>query len=891
MRWIRFWQRARRDEDLTRELESYLAHEAEQHQAAGVAPDDARAAAMRKLGNATRVREQVYEMNSVRLFEWLVRDLRYAVRVVTASPGFASAAILSLALGIGANTAIFQLLDAVRLRSLPIPRPHELIEVSIDGGNRGYGVSDSSTSNMTNPLWEALRANQRAFSGLFAWGRADLPVGRGDARNARVLWVSGNFFPVLGLIPQRGRLLGPADDRHGCAPGGVVISDSYWRDELGGRDSVVGQPMVIGDRTFQVAGVTRPEFFGLEVGRRYDIALPICAAAQWGNALDQKNYWWLIAMGRLKPSWSLAQAAQHVRTLSVSLFDQTAPSGYGDNSHWKRLRLTAVPAGRGISQWREQYETSLWLLLGITGLVLLIACANLANLMLARASAREREFAVRLAIGASRARLISQSLAESLLVAAIGAALGIGLAKIVSQAIVTFLTTEGNGLHLDLGLDWRVLGFTAGVALVTCLVCGLAPALRSARTEPVDVMKSGGRGLTGSPDRFSFQRLLVVAQIAISLVLVVGALLFVRSFQNLMTLDAGLKQDGILFSFCSLARRNLTPEQLGPAKQALLDRIRALPQVEAASTSTKVPLTSSSWTMGIRVGDAGLDAKQWSKITWVSSDYFRTMGIPILGGRDIARSDDGSARKVMLVNETFVHRYLAGRQAIGTLVRTGEEPGYPEALYEIVGVVGDTKYADLREEIPPIAYAPSEQYPRVVPWTAIILRTSALPDAIVPAIRRVFAEENVMTGGVGVLREQVRENLVRERLLSWLAGFFGVLAVLLAAIGLYGVMSYAVARRSNEIAIRVALGAARTDVLRLMLGQATRLLVVGLAVGTLVALAAGRTARTLLFGLEPDDPTTIVAAAGILAAIALVAAYVPAARAARVSPLEGLRAD
>ncbi len=891
MRWIRFWQRARRDEDLARELESYLAHEEEQRQAAGAPPEDARAAAMRKLGNATRVREQVYEMNSVRVVEWLSNDFRYAARVLTASPGFATAAILSLALGIGANTAIFQLLDAVRLRSLPIPRPQELVEINIDGGNRGYGVSDTAASNMTNPLWEALRANQQAFSGLFAWGRTDLPVGRADARSARTLWVSGDFFPVLGVAPQRGRLLGPADDRRGCAPGGVVLSDAYWRREHGGRDSIVGQPLVIADRTFQVAGVTPPEFFGLEVGQRFDIALPICAAAQWGGALDQKNYWWLIAMGRLKPAWRLPQAAQHVRTLSAALFDQTAPSGYSDNSHWKRLRLTAVPAGRGISQWREQYETSLWLLLGITGLVLLIACANLANLMLARASAREREFAVRLAIGASRARLISQSLAESLLVAATGAALGIALAKMLSQTVVTFLTTEANGLHLDLGLDWRVLAFTTGVALITCLVCGLAPALRSARTEPVDVMKSGGRGITGSPDRFSLQRLLVVAQIAISLVLVVGALLFVRSFQNLMALDTGIRQDGILFAFCSLGRRNLAPEHLGPAKQALLDRIRALPQVEAAATSTKVLLTSSSWTMGVRVGNAGADAKQWSKVAWVSPDYFRTMGIPILAGRDIARSDDGLAREVMLVNETFVRRYVKGHQAIGTFVRTGQEPGYPEAVYEIVGVVGDTKYADLREEIPPIAFAPDTQYPQQRPGMGILIRTSAPPDSVATALRRVFAEENAMSTEVTVLSQQVRESLARERLMSWLSGFFGVLAGLLAAIGLYGVMSYTVARRSNEIAIRVALGAARADVLRLMLGHATRLLVVGLVMGTLVALAAGRTARTLLFGLEPNDPTTIAAAAAILAAIALVAAYVPAARAARVSPLEGLRAE
>ena len=510
MGWSRFWRRARRDDELAEELESYLAHEAGERIADGAASDDARHAALRKLGNPTRVRENAYEANSLAPVEALAKDLRYAARLLRRSPGFAIAAILSLALGIGANTAIFQLLDALRLRSLPIPRPHELVEVVVDGGNRGYGVSDSSNANLTNPLWEGLRDSQQAFAGLFVWGNAGLPVGRGrDLQFPRSIWVSGDFFRVLGLVPLRGRLLGRSDDSRGCAPGGVVISHAYWQRAFGGRDAAVGAPLVIGDKVFQVAGVTPPEFFGLEVGQRFDIALPVCAAGLWGTALDQKHSWWLTAMGRLKPGWTLSQAAEHVKVLSVQLFDLNAPTGYGDNSNWKALRFTAVPAGRGISQWRQQYETSLWLLLGITGLVLLVACANLANLMLARATARQREFALRLALGASRWRLASQSLTESLLLAIVGATLGVALADALSRTVVLFLTTKANGLHLDLGLDWRVLAFTSGLAILTCLICGLAPALRSTHAEPAEVMKSGGRGLIGGPERFSFQRVLV----------------------------------------------------------------------------------------------------------------------------------------------------------------------------------------------------------------------------------------------------------------------------------------------------------------------------------------------------------------------------------------------
>jgi predicted permease len=894
MGWRRFWRRGRRDEDLALELQSYLEHEADRRLADGTPPDDARAAAMKKLGNTTRIREQVYDANSMPFLEWIAKDVRYALRMLAASPGFASAAILTLALGIGANTAIFQLLDALRLRSLPVPRPNELVEVVVDGGNRGYGVSQGAHVNLTNPLWEALRTHQKAFSGMFAWGTlygSELPVGRGEnVRHARGIWVSGELFPVLGVTPFRGRLIAPADDRRGCAPGAVVVSHAYWQSQLGAAESTIGAPIVIGDRSFQVVGVTPPVFTGLEVGQRFDIALPICTAGLWGDALDQRHYWWLVGMGRVKTGWTVDQAAEHVRTLSATLFDQLAPPGYANNANWKKLRLTAVPGGRGISQWREQYSTSLWLLLGITGLVLLIACANLANLMLARAAARQREFAVRLAIGASRFRIATQSLVESLVLALAGALIGTGLAMAASRAIVAFLATEDNGLHLDLPLDWRMLAFTTAITLVTCMLCGLAPALRLAHTEPGDVMKAGGRGLTSRPEGSRFQRLLVVTQIAVSLVLVVGALLFARSFHKLLSVDAGFRQDGILFAFCDLTPRNLRPAAFSAAKEAILDRIRALPQIEGAASSTKIPLTSGSWTMGVRIG--GRTAKDdWSKVSWVSPGFFHALDVPVLAGRDFTRADNAMSPKVMLVNETFVSRYLKDRPVIGTRVRTAQEPGYPETDYEIIGVVRDVKYSNLREEIPPTSFVPDAQFPDPRSWMAVVVRTSGDAGAASAAIRRAFSAEGVRNSQVIVLRQQVREGLARERLMSWLSGVFGVIAGLLAAIGLYGVMSYGVARRSNEIAIRMALGAAQRDVLSLMLLQAGRLLVVGLAAGTVAALAAARAARTLLFGLEPDDPATFAGAAVLLAIVALLAAYLPAARASRLSPLEGLRSE
>ena len=894
MGWRRFWRRDARDEELARELESYLAHEADSKIADGSSPRAAREAAMRKLGNTTRVREQVYESGSLGILESVAKDLRYAARLLRRSPGFAVAAILSLALGIGANTAIFQLLDAVRLRSLPVARPAELLEVTMAGGRNGFGVTDSLLAEMTAPLWDAARRHQQAFSAFFAWGPTEVRIGRGaEQRVVAGMWASGDTFPALGVVPYRGRLLGPADDRRGCAPGGVVISYAFWQREFGGSDAAIGRDLVIGDRTFQVVGVTPPEFFGLEVGREFSVAVPLCAVALWGDALDQRNYFWLIVMGRLKPGWSVAQAAEHMGALSPGLMDETLPPGYSPEStkRWRAFRLTAVPAGHGVSQWREAYETSLWLLLGITGLVLLIACANLASLMLARATSRAREFAVRLAIGASRGRLMAQSLAESALVASTGAALGVVLSKVLSGTVVSFLGTGDDGLRLDLAVDWPVLAFVAGVAMLTCVLCGIAPALRSARTEPAEVMKSGGRGHLGAADRSPLQRLLVIGQIAISLVLIVSAGLFVRSFRNLITLDAGFRQDGILYTVCDLSKRQLKPEQVGPAKAAVLDRLRAIAQVERVVTTSNIPLSGASWTMGVRIAGVEEGRGDWTKLTWVSPGYFATMDIPMRSGRDFTSADTADSHHVLLVNQTFVRRYLAGRQPIGTLLQTVEEPGYPAVTYEIVGVVSDTKYANLRDEIPPISYAPAEQNPRLGPWMGIVLRASAAPDAITRAVQRVFDQENAMSPGLTVLRDQVRAGLVRERLMSWLAGFFGVLAALLAAIGLYGVMSYSVAKRSSEIAIRMALGAARGDVLRLMIGQASRMLVVGLALGTVAALAAGRAARTLLFGLDPWDPATLAASAVLLASVALAAAWVPAARATRVSPLDGLRAE
>jgi predicted permease len=831
-------------------------------------------------------------MRRINLIENTLRDLSQAGRVLRRSPGFTAVAILSLALGIGANAAIFQLLNAVRLRSLPVANPQDLAEVRIAGGNDIMGFHLRPYFQITNPLWEQIREHQEAFSGIFAWGDDSFAVGQGtEMRRFNGLWVSGDLFSVLGVAPVKGRLFTASDDRPGCGQGGAVISYAFWQNYFGGEDSVIGRRLMIEDQPHTVIGVTPPEFFGLVVGKSFDVALPICERKA---ALARRNVWWLVVMGRLKRDWTLAKASEHLNIISPGIFEATVPIGYGGstNDKYRQSRLTALPAGQGVSPLRDSYETSLWSLLVITGMVLLIACANLANLMLARASAREREIAVRVALGASRGRLIRQMLSESLLLAGSGAALGAWLAQLMSRSLISFLNTEDNILQLDLSSDWRVLAFMASVAVLTCILFGLVPALRASQIEPVAAMRSGGRGLTNR-ERFSFQRFFVIGQIALSLALLVGALLFVRSFRNLITLDAGFRRDGILFVGIDFPRLALPRERIAAFRTNLLEQIRAVPQVESAATFTFMPLTGDNESLTVRV--PGLQGEQGgsSKFAYVGPGYFKTMDIPLLAGRDFNDFDIATSRQVVLVNETFVRRFITNGNPVGTLVRTvAAGPGYPETLYEVIGVVKDTKYADLREASSPITYVSTARYPHLGPWAAIVIRSSApLTEVINTVRRRVGDVSSDMTVQFWVFETKIREGLIRERLMAWLAGFFGILAAVLAMIGLYGVISYMVLRRRNEIGIRLALGASRADIVLLILRETAVLLLVGLGLGTVVSLAAAKGVSTLLFGMSSHDAPTLLASACLLAAVAGFASFVPALRASRVDPMVALRHD
>jgi len=876
-------------------MESYVDLETDDNIARGMSPDEARSAARRKLGNATLAREEVYQMNTLGFLDTTTRDLRYGLRVLLRQPGFALVAVLSLALGVGANTAIFQLIDTVRLRTLPVEAPEHLVRVSVNAGDTGRtGRFNSSYSHVTNAIYERTRDRQQSFSSLAAWGPATFDLATsGESRPAQGLWISGNFFSTLGVTPLAGTLIGPDHDTAACGQAVATISHAFWQGEFAGAADVVGRTIRLDGHAFVVGGITPPSFFGVDVGRQFDVALPLCAERQVTgtplHALNSNDWWWLATIGRLKPGVSLAQAGAELKALSAQIFAETTPEGYttGDAENYRKFVLEPLPIQTGFSTLRGQYGTPLTLLLSLAGLVLLIACGNLANLMLARASAREQEMAVRLAIGASRWRLVRQLMSESLIIAAVGAALGAWIAHNLSGLLVSFLSTERRPLMLDLAINWRVLGFTTGLAVLTCLLFGLVPAMRATQTAPIIVMR-GGRGITDGRNRFTLRRALVIGQLAVSLVLLVGALLFTRTFWNLAHADVGFTTEGVVAMDFDLRRSQIPPEAEPAFHQLLLERVRAIPGIAGASAVSITPMSGSGWNQSIVID--GKVQEGYPNVNQVSGNFFGLLDIPLKSGRTFDERDVLGAARSVVVNESFVARYLPGVEPIGRTFHFEGRQDRPVTPLHIIGVAADTKYSDIRQDMGPIAYMAYSQDPNPGrSFTAVVRATQpglSLAQAAVATAAQVHGDMLVVTTP---LQQPIIDGLARERLMAMLSGFFGTLAVLLAAIGLYGVMSYMVAQRRQEIGIRMALGAGRGRVLSLVLREALVLVVIGVAAGTGLAILAGRSAATLLFGLTPTDPVTLVASVAGLGLIGAVASAFPAWRAARVEPTTALR--
>jgi predicted permease len=888
--------RRQRERDLRDEIDAHLRMAIDDRIARGMSPRDAAADARRELGNVPQIQEATRDVWGGRWIDALGQDLRYAVRVFRRNRSFALVAVVSLALGIGANAALFQVVDAVRLQSLPVADPSSLVEVRIVDMDGARGSFESWHPAVTYAIWREIQARQQAFSGIFAWAsdRFNLTDG-GEMRVAQGLWVTGGLFGVLGVRPVIGRALTAADDSPGCAPR-AVLGYAFWQRAYGGSPAVIGQTLSLSSHAVEVIGVAPPAFHGLEVGRTFDVALPVCADPVFSDdgkgRLPVGTDWWLSVFGRLKPGWSIERASAHLHAISADLFRTTLPPTYPSESVGKYLNFTlgAYEGGSGLSHLRETYASPLWLLLGTAGLVLVIACANLANLLLARATARQREIAVRLSLGAGRGRVIRQLLTESLLLAAIGGSLGLVLAHTLSGSFVALLDTQSDTSVLPLGLDWRVLGFTAGLSFLTCVLFGLAPAMNVTRVSASSVMRAATRNTTSSRDVLGLRRTLVVAQIALSVVLLFGSLLFARTLHNLTTADPGFNPRGLVVAGITFRRLEVPADRRMAFRNEVAERVRALPGVQGAAAVRIVPLGGNA--IGNDVWSEGDRAHLFNSLFNVAGPgYFATLGTPLVAGRDFDERDVAESTPVAIVSEKFAERLQRGPSIIGSRFTRQATPSSAEKTFEIIGVVKNSTYLDLKEDLSPVAFlADAQSSPSA--YLELIVRSPLPPATVTAAITRTLADLDSRIGvNYRVMTTDIRDTLVRERLLATLSGGFGALAAILTLVGLYGLVAYTVARRTNEIGIRMALGARAPDIARLIVHETGVLLVMGIVAGIVLALAGGRAAASLLFGVRPHDPLTLLGAVAGLSLIALGASYFPARRATKIEPVAALRVD
>jgi predicted permease len=849
----------------------------------GLARESAATSARRQLGNTTLAGEFSRDVWIIGWLDTLRRDLRYAFRALRRSPGFALVAILSLALGIGANTAIFTLINIAMLKPLPVSHPEELLALTWN-----YGGTSKESTDFPNALWEQIRDHQDVFAGLSLYGPSptggDLSAG-GEARPVTIGLVSGGFFSTLGVRPAAGRLLTGDDDQRGC-PAVAVITYAFWQSEYGGSENVVGKSVAISGRPFQIVGVTEREFFGVEFGYSVPIWAPRCAG---GPALR-------LIIGRPKRGVTLEQIRAHLAALAPAILDATVPANQSAEAvaQYRRTKFGVKPFSKGIQFLQHVYGEALWILMAVVGIVLLIACANVANLLLARATVRQREIALRIALGAGRRRLLRQLFTESLLLSLFGTAAGVLFATWGSRVLVGLLSSPRRlGLSLDLAPDGRVLAFTIAVTALTATLFGLAPAWRAVRVEPRAAMKPAGRGITEGHSRFRLGKALVIVQIALSLMSLAGAGLLLGSWRRLVAVDPGFRSDDVLL--VSVHPRATTDDSSGLTSRHILERLRAIPGVGAASAIWHAPLRPHPWRFPIDVvgfvpapgGDASVHANE------VSDGYFTTMGIPLLAGRDFHSGDTPASPKVAIVSEEMARKFFGGDSAIGRHFRIpfGEFDTRLGPPVEIIGIAANSKQSTLGESIQPIVYFAISQAKQFPPFKFAV-RSERPVAALMPSVKAAIAEINPrFSVELTTMKRQLDESLRLPRTLGLLSGFFGALALLLATMGLYGIMAYTVARRRNEIGVRIALGATRARVIRMVLGDVGRMVVAGVALGVLLSLAATRLVADFLYGVEPNDPATLVLSALTLAAVAIGAAMIPARRAARLDPMASLRED
>jgi predicted permease len=827
----------------------------------------------------------------------LIQDITFALRTFRKAPLFVGIAVLSIAFGIGANTAIFSLTDQILVRTLPVKQPEQLVMLSAVG--RHYG-SNMGYNRISYPMYQDFRGhNNNIFNGMFCFRETDLSLSYGG-RTERVSGelVSGNYFPVLGVQPALGRLFTAQDDLVQEGHPVAVLSYEYFQSRFASNPAVIGQKLIINGYPFTVVGVSQPGFAGTDPGYARQVRLTMMMSGKIGRYLDlnERRSRWVTAFGRLKPGISIEQAKASLQPFFHQILQMEvrekpfAKASPYMKQQFLKMSMNVLPASKGRSQLRRQFSTPLLVLMATVALVLLIACANVANLLIARATSRQKEIAVRLALGSSRGRIISQLLVESLLLSVSGGLAGLALAYWTDRALIGFLPASSVPLTLSSVPDWRVLVFNLGLSALTGVLFGLVPALQSTRPDVSRTLKDQAGAVVGGTST-GIRKSLVVAQITLSLLLLIGAGLFIRSLQNLKELDPGFRTTNLLAFKVNPTLNGYPAEKTKAFYAQLKDSLAALPGVDSASLAIMPVMEGDEWDQWVTIDSYSPKTGELPDphMNFLSPDYFKTMGIPLLAGRDFRISDTLTAEKVCIVNEAFAKKYFGTVNAVGHKIGMGIDPGTKTDI-TIVGVARGAKYESMRDEIPIEVFRPYRQLDFA---TGIVgyVRTSRNPELVFQSIRKRVhdLDANLPVFEMITLEKQMEDSLVTERLVATLSSGFGLLATLLASIGLYGVMSYTVARRTREIGIRMAVGAAKADVLWLVMREVMVLLAVGMSIALPASWLLSQTVRSQLYGIKPLDPLSMALASVVIGCVALAAGYLPARRATRIDPMRALR--
>jgi putative ABC transport system permease protein len=887
------------DADFDDEVQAHLELLTQDFVRRGLGEEEARHEARKQFGGLTQLKNQLRDRSRFRPWEAVLQDSAYIIRQLRKSPLFAVAAILTLVFGIGANTAIFTLVNQLILRLLPVKDPQQVVTLAAQG--QYYG-DNMGRNVLSYTMYQTIRDRNQVFSRMMCLRPAPFTViSHSESEVLSGELVSGNYFPLLGIAPVAGRLFSSDDDLHPNAHPVVVLSYSYWKNKFAGSEQIIGSKLLVNNYPLTVIGIAQPGFNGLEPGLPKQLFVPVMMTPTLFPDHDIRNMFdprlrWVNVYGRLKPGVTPQRAKTALQPLFHNILDaEVLQPGFAhatpfEKQQFFKMWLDVIPGGQGNTELRRQYEKPLLVLMAVTGFVLLIACANLASLLAAKAAVRQREIAVRLAIGAPRGRIIQQLTTETLLLALVGGLGGIGMAVLMVKGLLSFLPEQATGYTLASTPDLRVLCFALGLSLLTGLACGLIPALQAARPNLADTLKANALNASAGLGQIQFRKFLVAAQISLSLLLLIGASLFIRSLANLYSVNPGFDIRNRVQFVVDLSSVGYDQARAHAFYKELEARLRNVPGVEAAAYADNPLLADSDWESAIQVD--GRDNKPGeepnSYINRVSAGYFKALGIHLLSGRTFRDSDTAESPKVIVVSESFARYYFGQQNAIGHRIGRGLDPSVPKDL-EIIGVVNDIDYQDLRQAHLREVYLCGSQ--GLLGYTTVYLSVKGDPRSAFASARRLVhqMEPKAPVMDMKTLTHQLDESLITERMIASLSTGFTILAIALAILGLYGVMAYMVTQRAREIGIRVALGALFGNVVWLVMREVVLLVVVGIAVAIPLSLALGRFVASELYGVSATDPASIVAAAALLSAIALLAGFLPARRAAASDPLEVLR--